>query len=387
MKILHVIPSANPAGGGPIEGVKQLARVKMALGHEVEVATIDPPGSPWLASFPFPIHPLGPGYLGYGYSPKLVPWLRLHASEYDAVIVNGIWQFNSFATWLALRGAGIPYYVCTHGMLDPWSRRRNPFQRLTKSLYWPWAEYRVLRDARAVLFTSEQERLVARKSSWLYRCRECVVPPGADGPVGDPQQQIAAFHEAFPHLLGRHLVLFLGRIHQKKGCRELLHAFLKISSKSNPIARDVHLVMAGPADSPYARRLQAWTAAVGLSHRVTWTGLLSGDLKWGAFRSAEAFILPSHQENFGASVVEALACGVPVLISNRVNHWREIEQDGAGLVDADTVAGTVHLFQRWLHLDASARAHMAANAQACFQQRFEIETAAHSHLDLFQSPG
>ena len=126
----------------------------------------------------------------------------------------------------------------------------------------------------------------------------------------------------------------------------------------------LHLVFAGPADGAYAGRLQNAVARFGIEAAVTWTGMLHGDLKWGAFRSAEAFILPSHQENFGVAVAEALACGLPVLISDKVNIYREIAADGAGLVEADDLAGTRRLLERWLGLRDEERQAMGPRAIA-----------------------
>jgi glycosyltransferase involved in cell wall biosynthesis len=108
--------------------------------------------------------------------------------------------------------------------------------------------------------------------------------------------------------------------------------------------------------------------------------MLTGDIKWGALSAAEAFVLPSHQENFGIAVAEALACGTPVLISNKINIWREIDGDGAGLVENDDLAGTSRLLTRWLATDGNARAAMSNNAQQCFANRFEIERATDSLL-------
>ncbi|MGB8169482.1 MAG: glycosyltransferase [Chthoniobacteraceae bacterium] len=386
MKILHTIHSANPVGGGPIEAIRQLSLVMADLGHRIEIVCLDAPDSPWLADFPLPIHALGPGLRGYGYSPRFVPWLRQHAAEFDVVIVNGLWLFNTFGAWLALRHSAVPYVVFTHGMLDPWFRHHYPLKHLKKWLYWPWADYRVLRDARTVLFTAEEERLASRRSFWLYRCHETVVNLGTAAPTGDPAGQRERFFEKFPLLREPRLLLFLGRIHEKKGCAELIEAFHRARG-----AADLHLVMAGPADGAYGRQVQALSARLGLEARVTWTGMLSGDLKWGAFHAAEAFILPSHQENFGISVAEALACGVPVLISDRVNIWREIDEDRAGLIEPDTADGTVRLIERWLALDPADRARMAAAAAPCFRQRFEIGQAVRSLLEalthLVHAPG
>ncbi len=381
MKILHIIHSVNPAVGGPIEGIKQLSRAKASLGWKIEVACLDNPDAPWLKDFPLKVHAMGPSYLSYGYSPRFVPWLREHCREYSFVVVNGIWQYGSFAAWRVLRDANVPYFVFTHGMLDPWFKKNYPLKHLKKWLYWPWAEYRVLRDATAVLFTCIEEKILARRSFWLYRCNEAVVNYGTAGWRGDADAQRQCFLDKFPELKGKRLFLFLGRIHEKKGGDLLIEAFHRIVSEQPE--KEVQLVMAGPADNAFGRNIQKMAQNLGIEHRVTWTGMLSGDEKWGAFQASEVFVLPSHQENFGISVAEALSASLPVLISNKVNIWREIEQENAGLVANDDLAGTYHLLKRWLDLDAGERAEKRDAAHACFVKNFEITSAAQSLIKVY----
>jgi glycosyltransferase involved in cell wall biosynthesis len=115
--------------------------------------------------------------------------------------------------------------------------------------------------------------------------------------------------------------------------------------------------------------------------------MLQGDLKWGAFHGSDVFVLPSHQENFGVAVAEALGCGLPVLISDKVNVWREIEADGAGMVAADTVDGTEKNLVRWLELDDTARADMRARAARTFEARFRIETMVSALTALLETKG
>ena len=189
MKILHIIRSVDPAGGGPIEGVKQLGAVLARLGHQIEVASLDAPDASWLSGFPLQHHPLGPAKLKYGFSMRFVPWLREHAVDYDAIVVNGIWQYHSFGTWRALHKSHKPYVVFTHGMLDPWFRHTYHLKHVKKWMYWPWAEYRVLRDAAKVLFTCDEERILARESFGLYKVNEAVVSYGTAGPSGDPRSR------------------------------------------------------------------------------------------------------------------------------------------------------------------------------------------------------
>lgn len=379
MKILQVISTMNPTSGGPIQGVKDLVAHNALLGVETEIAVLDDPdNSPWLDEMTAPIFALGPRTRKYAYSPSLLPWLSANANNYDAVIVNGLWQYDGYAVWKALRDSKTPYFVFTHGMLDPWFRHTYPLKHLKKWLYWPWGQYPVLRDASAVLFTCEEERILARQSFWLYKCNEVVVGYGTSRPLGDTGQQRALFLAKFPELEGKRLFLFLSRIHEKKGCDLLIEAFAKVAKQDQAL----HLVMAGPDQTGWKRELAARSRNLGIGNRITWTGMVSGDLKWGAFHAAEAFVLPSHQENFGVVVAEALACGVPTLISDKVNIWREIKADGAGIVTADTLAGATELFEKWLGMDATAQAEMREKALTCFASRFEIGKAAQNLVDV-----
>ena len=324
----------------------------------------------------------------YGYSSRFVPWLKANRSRYDVVVVNGIWQYNALGVWRALRKTDTPYFVYTHGMLDPWFKRAYPLKHLKKWVYWPWADYRVLRDAAAVLFTCEEERRLARLSFWLYRCRELVANYGTAGPVGNPAEQVDLLLKKHPELSNRRCLLFLGRLHVKKGPELLFKALSRVLQRlPEPLTRDVHLIVAGPNEHAYGRRMAAVVDDLGLTERVTWTGMLGDDLKWGAFYAAEAFILPSHQENFGISVAEALGCGVPVLISDQVNIWREICTDGAGFVDADTLNGTVNLIERWLRTPPAEWRAMGRRAKWCFDTRFNIEQAASSLVKALTSSG
>jgi len=141
--------------------------------------------------------------------------------------------------------------------------------------------------------------------------------------------------------------------------------------------RSWHLVIAGPDSNPaYRRSLDRLIARTCPAGTVTWTGLLTGDLKWGAFRAADVFALTSHQENFGIAVAEALACSVPVLLSNQVNIWREIEHDHAGFIESDDDAGARALLNRWVGLDDDARRVMRANAGRCFLSRFDVRNTS-----------
>jgi glycosyltransferase involved in cell wall biosynthesis len=383
MKILHAIRSTNPAGGGPIESIIQADRALREMGHASHIVCLDPPSAPWIASAPVPTTPLGPAWTLYHYSPRWTAWLRQHVREFDAVIVHGIWRYPSLGTW-RVREEGVPYFVYAHGMLDPALQGLFLQKHALKNVVWKLWEHRVVRDAAAVLFTCEEEQRLARESYKPYSCREAVVPYCVGEPPPEAEKQRAAFLNAFPQLRDRRIILFLSRIHPKKGCDLLIQAFAQIA----PREPDIHLVMAGPDPIGWRGALEQMANRLGIAQRTTWTGMLTGDLKWGAFRCADVFALPSHQENFGIAVVEALACGTPTLITRRANIWREIEQAGAGFAaDSPSVPVARHLLESWLALSpdrAAARRHAARN---CFQRHFRADVAAQRLLETLRRFG
>lgn len=365
-RILHVIQSIDPRGGGPIAGIHELRQADSANLHEI--LSLDDPDSDLVRSSSPPVAAVGPaGFLGY--ARRLIPWLSGHAQEYDIVVIHGLWRFHSFGSWLALRRLPVPYFVHVHGMLDPWFNERYPLKRLKKSLFWPWTEYRVLRGAAAVIFTSEDERERAQRSFSPYRCVETVIPFGIAPPPGDPAQLRSDFLRAFPNLREKRLILYLSRIHPVKGCDLLVEAFAQHASADPRL----HLVMAGPDQVGWVNTLKEQASRLGIADRIHWPGMLKGNLKWGAYCAAEVFVLPSHHENFGIVVVEALACGTPVLISRRVQIWREIEACGAGLVESDDMEGTKRLLARWLTPSATERHAHRERARACFERLFRAD--------------
>ena len=378
MKILRVISSMDPRAGGPSEGIRQIQKTLPNHGVEVEVVCCDEPDASWINESSMKIHALGKGKGTYGYSKSLMPWLEQNVKKYDKVIIHGLWQYHGLAAMRACTERGVPYHVYTHGMLDPWFKKNYPLKHLKKWLYWPWAEYRVLKNARSVIFTCEEERRLARKSFWLYRVNETVTSYGTATPPQDADSLSAVFADAFPSLAGRRFVLFLSRIHEKKGCDLLINAFARVAAQD----AELQLAIAGPDQAGLKAKLQALAESHGIAHRIHWLGMLSGDIKWGAFHSSEAFILPSHQENFGIAVAEALGCGKPVLISNKVNIWREIEADKAGIVANDDLAGTEYLLTSWMRMNDDERRAMSENAISCFTNRFTVDAMAKSLVKI-----
>jgi glycosyltransferase involved in cell wall biosynthesis len=371
--ILHLIDSLDPAAGGPGEFVRAVSREHAAMGHRACVALLTRPDGPAPDGLEIVMAGTKAEFGGYGFQRGLAPWLRKEAPRYDAVFVHGLWQYHGAAAWRALGSRDTPYYLFPHGMLDPWCVG-NGSLRLKKRLYWELIEKHVARNARALLFTSKAESEASRRSLGAAWREEELVELGVAEPPTDIKGQREAFLSRFPELRGRRIVLFLGRLDRKKGCELLARAFASMATE------DCDLVLAGPCpDAAYRAELEK------VGGRIHFTGMLVGAAKWGAFRCAEVFALPSHQENFGIAVAEALACGVPVLLSTAVNIHETVTDNGAGFADTDDMDGTRRLLQRWMGLGAGERERMKLAAEQCFRGHFHIRQTAARMLSLLET--
>jgi len=381
MRILHIVGTVSPAAGGPSEVIRTLVRYA-PTDIESEVATIDDPTSPFLADFPCPVHALGSARQPW-YNPALSRWLKANRHRFDGVIVHGLWQYTGYAAWRCLRATrtqpATPYVVFPHGMLDPYFKRAHPAKHLKKSIFWRLIQARILRSAQRVLFTTELERDLALETFRPTLWQSLVVAIGAQAPPPNTEDLLLAFYGNCPLLRAERFLLFLGRIDRKKGCDLLLRAFVTIAL-ADP---DLHLVMAGPDPTNWRAELEPFVAKFGLTHRVHWPGMLTGDAKWGAFAACEAFVLTSHQENFGVAVVEALASAKPVLITLPINISLEIAADNAGLVEPDTYDGATKLLTDWLKTSDEQRRAMSAAALSTFQRRYDIRKNAETILRVF----
>lgn len=391
MKILSIISTAQLEGGGPIEGLLRMSEVMRTQGHEHELMTLDPPDAPFLAEVPVPVHALGRRkraprnplerkWQYFNVSPDAVRWAKAHVREYDGVVVNGLWNYATHVARRALPGSGVPYVVYSHGMLDPWFGKQYPAKDFAKRMLWPLNEAVLYRHATAAAFTCELERRLAHRRYLPWRARERVVAYGTSEPPARHPGQDAAFAAAVPGLAGRCFILFLSRIHEKKGCDLLVDAFARVA-REQP---DTDLVIAGPDQMGLVATLKARAERAGIADRLHWPGMLKGDAKWGAFHGCEAFILPSHQENFGIVVAEALACGKPVLISDQVNIFHEVEEAAAGIVAPDTAEGAETLLREFLARSPDERAAMGERGRALFHAKFTITAAANDLLTLLQ---
>jgi glycosyltransferase involved in cell wall biosynthesis len=298
-----------------------------------------------------------------------------------------------------------------HGMLDPWFQKdkSRTLKALRNSIYWHLIENSVIRDASGVLFTCDQELQLARTSFLNYKPRrEINVGYGVPDSPARSEAMDQAFYQQSPALPKDHpYLLFLSRIHPKKGVDLLIQAYAEVFRGRSPgkfekpaeIPRQIPaLVIAGPIESDYAREMihlaesqlpgRVFTSSLSSDrqspipyhshmHRpsIHFTGMLEGDAKWGGIQLCEAFILPSHQENFGISVAEALSCSKPVLISDKVNIFQEVKEAGAGFTAGDEKEGVMKLITQWITLDMQQRHEMSRNAKLVFKEKFHFGKA------------
>lgn len=363
--------------GGPAEGLRLIVRGYLADGHQVEIATLDP-GADAFPDLQIPMHAVGEQTYGYGRSPALRTFLREHAGSFDGIVIHGLWQYHGLAALQELRGRH-PYAVFPHGMLDPYFNRAYPRKFLKKLPYWFLVERNLLAGAEAVLFTSSAEAQLARKSFPGAHWRTEVVPYGTMGPGDSYAGDLEAFTKRVPQLGGRPFLLFAGRMHVKKGCDLLLKAYADVARTDNlPL-----LLMAGPDETGLTAELKEMATQLGIADAVLWPGMLTGAAKWGAFHAADAFVLPSHQENFGIAVAEALSCGTPVLISDQVNIHGDVSGNNAGLVEPNTIEGTIRLLRRWIAMNDAQRSLMGAQAIQCWRNRFDSAGTSRAIARLF----
>ncbi|GHA48833.1 glycosyl transferase [Salinimicrobium marinum] len=377
MKILNIVASMDPSQGGVCQGVKNNIAAMQPLGISNEVVSFDISGSPYLKEEPYMIHALGPAIGPYSYCARLHSWLLENFQRFDIVIIHGLWLHNSFGSYWAWRklkkkNQSVPrIFVMAHGMLDPYFQvaKGRRFKAIRNWFFWNIIEEKVVNGVDGVLFTCEEELLLARKTFKVYHPKsELNVGYGIQRPPASKSEYGEAFFRLCPQVQGRPFLLFLSRINIKKGVDLLVKAYNRLS-----IQFDLpDLVIAGPGlESEYGKRIKKMAS----TSTIHFPGMLQGDAKWGAFYNCEAFVLPSHQENFGIAVVEALACKKPVLITDRVNIWREIEKANAAIVVPDTEEGIYNMLFQWVSTPPEKRILLNQMAFQAFSDNFDIENS------------
>ena len=342
MKVLHVVSTLAPRYGGPAKVCKDMCKALAAAGEEVTIYTTDcdypkgklnvPSESP-VAQNGYTIHYFPVQFFPYLLSMNMSNALRTHITEFDVVHIHGLYRFPQAAAGYFARKRGVPYLVRPHGSLDPFLYYRG-VKRFVKRIYEFLIERHQLDRAAVIHYTSREEMLLTQPLR--LQAPGIVIPIGLDIAEYDELPPYGLFRKKYD-LADNEIVLHLGRINFKKGLDILIKAFAQVAHAR----KDVTLVIAGPDNEGYMGKVRRWIAEEGIGDLVVYTGMLFNNEKLSALRDADVFALPSYSENFGIALVEAMACGVPVVVSDKVNIWREIDKAGAGIItrcDAHEVA-------------------------------------------------
>lgn len=336
MRVLHVIPSLSPSSGGPSFALPAMAKALSSFDVHVTAAATDDDGpgkhlsgitqgkvSPqdgWDAIF------FRKQTEFYKCSLPLRSWLRDHAGEFDAVHIHAVFSFASLAAGRAAASAGVPYIVRPLGVLNRWGMDNR--RRFVKALSFRFFDLPMLRKAAAMHYTSRMEMEDAARFGLKNLQR--VIPIGMDLTPFDALPAREVFSARFPETATTRNLLFLSRIDEKKGIDLLIAAFARIA----PHRPEIRLVICGGGDPALVEKLHAQAASLGIAERITWAGQVTGELRLAAFSAAELFVLPSHSENFGIALLEAMAAGLPCLSTDQVALAADAVRNKAVLLTA-----------------------------------------------------
>ena len=377
MRALHVIPAVASRYGGPSTAVVPMCDALVKSGVETFIATTNADGEQRL-SVPVAEPTVWQGIPAvffnrdfsesFKYSEGLARWLRKHVSDYDVVHIHAVLSHASLAAANACRAHQVPYVLRPLGTLAPWSLKQKALRkRLTLAL----GARRAILAAGAIHCTSDEERRGIERA--FPGANAIVIPLGIDAAFLETPQVSSAERNRDPY------VLALSRLHPKKNLEALIEAFAGVAVQQRALWR---LVIAGAGDSRYVERLQRLAEQSGLDNRVSFPGWVDGVRKRELIQRASVFALASLHENFGVSVLEALASAVPVILSSEVDLADAVRRQRAGWVVEPTMASIRRGLAEALD-DAAERASRGAVART-LAKRFGWPDIAAELIDLYQ---
>ncbi len=386
MRILNIVRSMNPETGGPCKDIRDSAILLNKLNIKFEVLSFD--NGPFFCDkdLPFNHYFLGEIKNRYGYTRKIFPWLKKNIDSLNVIILHGMWQLYEIDVYRFMKSKknSLVYYVKPHGMLDPWFQNdpSRKLKALRNRIYWKLIERRIINSSSGLLFGSEIEKKLATKTFKGYSpLKSLVVGNFVNRPPNFDDEFANDFYLKVPVLKrNEEFALFLSRIDFKKGIEDLIYAWeYTIKLKKLP-----KLLIAGPIDNIYAKKMINLVRSLGLSDQIIFSGMLDNNAKWGAFYLANIFILPSHQENYGIAVVESLACGCPVFITNKINIYPYILEGNCGIVFEDNVDELKKEILNWDFKNLKKRDAMSRSATKTYELKFNPENTARNYCSILK---
>ncbi|XPM55966.2 MAG: hormogonium polysaccharide biosynthesis glycosyltransferase HpsP [Leptolyngbya sp. IPPAS B-1204] len=389
LRVLQIVPSLSLVYGGPSQMVLGLSKSLAAQAIDVTILTTDANGDTGQTPLDVPLDRavLQDGYQiryfhcspfrRYKFSPLLLNWLVDHAHEYDIAHIHALFSPVSSAAAAIARWKKLPYILRPLGTLDPADLQKK---KQLKRLYAALIERPNLAGAAAVHFTSDQEAKVSERFGTVTR--DVVLPLGVELPnIAEPIQK-DQIRSQLGLPLDQPLVLFMSRIDPKKGLDLLLPALEQLLAEGV----EFHFVLAGanPQDPNYENQIRAQVQASPLAHCTTMTGFVTGAAKAQLLQAADLFVLPSYYENFGIAVAEAMALGVPVIVSDQVHIWQEIAQAEAGWICTCEVDFLIQQL-RFALADPANRIERGAKAQTHALTHYSWQAIGQQMIQVYKS--
>lgn len=374
MNILHVIRDLSPATGGPVTAVQGMAAAEAAMGHTVSIAATnyalaDIGRIDGVQNFLFPFM-----FSPWRLSPQMGKDLPALVNASDVIHIHMMWEYPTYVAAKICKKLKRPYILRPCGMLDRWSLSRSAWK---KRPYLSLIGIPLIRNAAGLHFTTREE--LKNSSCFDNEVNAFIVPNGLPPDAFVSPQNSLSFRKRFPELEDKRIVLFLGRLHYKKQPDVVLEAFRHVCDMDERLS----LVLAGPSEPAYLDNLRQLSKKLGVKDRVIFTGLLRGEAVREALFSAEVFVLPSLQENFGIAVAEAMAAGCPVVVSEQVNLASEIRDNKAGIVCKSDTASTASALEKLIK-DRELRTTMGINGRQLVLGKFTWQKVAVRLLDIYQ---
>lgn len=381
-KILHIVDGLDPSLGGVAKAVESMVNGLEDKSYTNHILSLDNERHIQFSEEKTKLFIIGEGKGPWNYNNKLKTWLSSNFKEYAVVILHGLWLHKNFCAYqIFKKQINTELFIMPHGMLDPYFQDTDSrkLKALRNKLYWQFIEKHIINNSSGLLFTCEEEKLLARTTFTGYNPKkEHVVSLG----VEDIARSLQINNDPISRLP---YYLYLSRIHEKKGLDLLVSAYKKLIEDTN-VDEIPQLIIAGPGeDSAFGQALKNKIhESPILLEKIKFVGLVLGQKKVSMISNAELFILPSHQENFGIAIVEALACSTPVLISDKVNIWREIKEGGGGIIAEDNHNSVdIHLKQ-WFDLAAAKKEDYSKNARLSYERYFTIPAATDKLLNALR---
>lgn len=383
MNFLHITTTMNPIAGGVCKAIRDTIQATSQINNNIthEVLSLDEPENSFITNEKYKIHAIGNKKTNWGFSKNLNKWLKKNYKFYDNIIIHGLWQYQSYSVYKLSKKYNFDYWIMPHGMLDPYFQNtpERKFKAIRNIFFWYFIENKFINNSKGLLFTCEEEKLLARTTfPNYYPKNEFIVGLGVEAPPPFTMNMEKEFKKNIKEWNNKPFILFLSRIHPKKGVDLLIKAYLKLETEILDLPQ---LIIAGPGlDTEYGKEVKFLSNS---SKNIIFSGMLTGESKWGAFYCCDAFILPSHQENFGIAIVEALACEKTVLITDKINIWREIKQSNGGLVNTDTEEGIYKLLKEWVIISDEKKIFFSKSARMTYNTYFTIEQFGKKFLNFF----